>query len=69
MASEDTDGLRKIEPDNIVRPPPYREGRPQVVTGDTVRQAPSGMRVLIVLVISLIALMIIWAAGGVFHWW
>lgn len=65
----DNDDFREVEPDNIRNPPPYREGRAQVVTPDTVRQGPSGLRVLIVLLSSLFMTMILWAVGGMFHWW
>ena len=62
-------GFREVEPDNIEKPSPYREGRSQFITADTARQAPSGRRVLVVLVASLVALAVIWAAGGLLHWW
>ncbi|MGO9391395.1 hypothetical protein [Rhodoblastus sp.] len=63
------DEMREVEPDNIKTPPHYREGSEQVVTGDTVRQAPSGWRVLVVLVTSLLAVAIVWLVGGMFGWW
>jgi hypothetical protein len=69
MTSNDEDRFRVVEPDNIERPPHYREGRTQMLTGDTGRQGPSGRRVLVVLVLSLIAILLIWAANGMLHWW
>ena len=54
-------GDGQIEPDNIETPPPYREGRHQIITGDTGRQGPSGVRVLIVLSASLFLAVIVWA--------
>jgi hypothetical protein len=55
------DGLRVVEDDNIQQPPHYRpDGPPQVLTADTVRQAPAGRRVLLVLVASLVAIGIAW---------
>jgi hypothetical protein len=67
--SRDRDGLREVEPDAIKPPPHYREDHPQVLTADTVRQAPEGKRVLVVLVLSLAAVLVVWAAGGLLHWW
>ena len=49
------DSNRTIEEDNIVPPPMYRgDGRPQVVTADTARQAPLGKPVLWVLLAALV---------------
>lgn len=60
--------MTTVEEDNIRPPPHYREGGPpQVVTADTVRQGPSGWRVLIVLVGSLIAAGIVWVAIGLMY--
>lgn len=63
------DPFRSVETDNIEPPPHYREGRSQQLTGDTGRQGPSGRRVLIVLVASLIATVVVWGLGGMLHWW
>lgn len=63
------DGLHDVEPDNIEQPPHYREGRSQVLTTDTGRQGPSGIRVLLVLVFSLGAVAIAWTLGSVFNLW
>ncbi len=49
------DANHTIEEDNIVPPPLYRgDGRPQIVTADTARQAPLGKRVLWVLIGALV---------------
>ncbi len=69
MSSDNDDGFRQVEPDNIAPPPHYREGRPQILTSDTGRQGPSGFRVLIVLVASLAATLIIWGAGSLLNLW
>ena len=69
MTSNVEDRFRVVEPDDIERTPPYREGRRQGLTGDTGRQGPSGRRVLVVLVLSLTPFLLIWAASGMFHWW
>jgi hypothetical protein len=53
-------GDGNVERDNIETPPPYREGRSQIITGDTGRQGPSGVRVLIVLGVSLLLTVIVW---------
>jgi hypothetical protein len=51
-----------VEDDNSRPPPHYRPGRPaQVVTTDTARQGPSGKRVLMALIVSLIAIGAAWA--------
>jgi hypothetical protein len=53
---------RVVEGDNIRPPPHYRpDGPPQVITADTARQGPSGKRVLVVLVVSLVAIGVAWA--------
>ena len=53
---------RVVEDDNIRPPPHYRpDGPPQVITADTARQGPSGKRVLVVLVVSLVAIGLAWA--------
>lgn len=49
------EGGKLIEPDNIRQPPLERAPGPQIVTADTVRQAPAGFPVLYVLVISVVA--------------
>ncbi len=68
--SDIKDGGRVVEGDNIQAPPHYRDdGKPQVITSDTVRQAPGGGRVLVVLVASFIMLGVIWALGAAFHLW
>jgi len=52
-----------IEEDNIQPPPHYREGGPpQVITADTARQGPKGVRVLVVLAVSLILALVVFAA-------
>jgi hypothetical protein len=76
MAQRETDnGVRhepdhvkpdNVEPDNIETPPPYREGQQQFITGDTGRQGPSGIRVLIVLGVSLLLTMIVWGVVAEF---
>ncbi|MDE3176836.1 MAG: hypothetical protein KGM15_12110 [Pseudomonadota bacterium] len=63
------DGNRVVEEDNIVPPPPYRgEGRPQIITADTARQAPLGKRVLYVLLVALalvgMGLLAAWVFAG-----
>lgn len=63
------DPFRTVETDNIKPPPHYREGRTQHLTGDTGRQGPSGKRVLIVLVASLLATFVAWGLVDAFHWW
>ncbi len=68
-SSDDRDGFRNIERDAIKPPPHYRERHPQVLTADTARQGPGGKRVLIVLVLSLVAVMLVWATGGLLRWW
>ena len=51
-----------IEDDNIKPPPPYREGGPpQIITADTARQGPKGVRVLVVLAVSLILAVVVFA--------
>ena len=67
--SQHRGGLREIEPDAIEPPPHYRDHHPQVITADTTRQGPGGKRVLVVLVLSLVALLLVWTAGGLLHWW
>jgi hypothetical protein len=67
--SSENDGFRQVEPDNIQRPPRYREGRSQNLTSDTGRQGPSGVRVLVVLLASLVTLFAIWVFGGATHLW
>jgi hypothetical protein len=60
--------MSTVEDDNIRQPPHYREGGPaQVVTADTARQGPSGWRVLIVLVVSLIVAGVAWGAIGLLY--
>jgi hypothetical protein len=57
----------EIEDDDIRPPPHYREeGPPQVITADTARQAPSGRRVLVMLLGSLFAVAVAWAAIALF---
>jgi hypothetical protein len=57
-----------VEEDNVRPPPHYREGGPpQVVTADTARQGPSGRRVLIVLLASLVVAGLVWAAISLFY--
>jgi len=57
------DGIHAVEEDNIEAPPHYRpDGPQQVLTSDTARQGPSGRRVLIVLVASLVLIGIAWLA-------
>jgi hypothetical protein len=57
----------EIEDDNIRPPPHYREnGPPQIITADTARQAPSGRRVLVMLLVSLFAVAVAWAAIELF---
>jgi hypothetical protein len=52
-----------VEKDNIRPPPHYREGNPpQVLTSDTARQGPKGRRGLAILIASLVAVGIAWAA-------
>ena len=52
-----------VEEDNIKPPPHYREGGPpQVITADTARQGPKGVRVLVVLAVSLILALVVFAA-------
>jgi hypothetical protein len=52
---------RIVEDDNIKSPPHYRpDGPPQVVMADTARQGPSGRRVLVVLVASLVTIGAAW---------
>jgi hypothetical protein len=52
----------EVEEDNIRPPPHYRPGGPQqVITADTARQGPSGARVLMMLVASMVAIGIAWA--------
>ena len=62
------DANRTIEEDNIVPPPMYRDGRPQIVTADTARQAPLGKPVLWVLIGALVlvgvGLMAVWMFTG-----
>jgi hypothetical protein len=49
------DANHTIEEDNIVPPPLYKgDGRPQIVTADTARQAPLGKPVLWVLIAALV---------------
>jgi len=62
------DRNRQVEPDEMKPPPHYREGRRQVITTDTARQGPGGVRVLIVLGVSLVAAMIIWGVGHGLNW-
>jgi len=70
MANDDIKNpFRSVEPDDVEPPPHYREGRPQKLTTDTGRQGPSGWRVLVVLVLSLVIAIIFWGVGGVLHWW
>ena len=53
----------EIEDDHMQPPPHYREdGPPQIITADTARQGPSGRRVLLVLLASLFAVAVAWAA-------
>jgi hypothetical protein len=55
------DPVHVVEDDDIRPPPPYEEeGPPQVVTADTVRQAPRGTPVLWVLIAGLAAIGIAW---------
>jgi hypothetical protein len=57
----------EIEDDDIRPPPHYREGGPaQVITADTARQAPSGRRVLLMLLASLFAVAVAWAGIDLF---
>ena len=52
-----------VEEDNIKPPPHYREGGPpQVITADTARQGPKGVRVLVVLAVSLVLAVVVFAA-------
>ena len=58
------DSNRTIEEDNIVPPPMYSgDGRPQVVTSDTARQAPLGKPVLWVLIAGLVLVVVGFAAA------
>ena len=51
-----TDNIHTVELDNIEQPPHYDPAKgAQVVTSDTVRSAPMGRPVYLVLVISLAA--------------
>jgi hypothetical protein len=59
---------RQVEPDDIRPPPHYREGRRQFITTDTVRQGPGGLRVLIVLGVSLAVMMVLWGVGYWLNW-
>jgi hypothetical protein len=57
----------ETEDDHIRPPPHYRpDGPPQIITGDTARQAPSGRRVLVMLIASLFAVAVAWAAIELF---
>jgi hypothetical protein len=67
--SSENDGFREVEPDNIQPPPHYREGRSQNLTSDTGRQGPSGVRVLVVLLASLVAAFAVWIVAGAMHLW
>ena len=54
--------MSDIEEDNIVPPPHYREGGPpQVVTSDTARQGPLGIRALLILIASIVAVAVVGA--------
>lgn len=68
-SSGENDNFREVEPDNIQPPPHYREGRSQNLTSDTGRQGPSGVRVLVVLVTSMVAAFVVWVIGDLLNWW
>lgn len=55
------DPIHVVEEDNIEAPPHYEgAGRPQIVTADTVAQAPRGVPVLWVLIGGLVAIGVAW---------
>ena len=64
----DKDSTHIVEEDNIVPPPMYEEGRPQVLTADTARQGPLGTPVLWVLigaiVLAAVGMMAAWLWVG-----